>query len=138
MYKIKRSEKITETLGLTDENGTVVKTVDIVIDADLIAAEFVKKHKQFIAAQKRLTEAQKLGRKSGFEAAYIEYGSALIDFFCVVFGKEHTLEIADYFGDRYIEMMMQLFPFVNERIIPAIRRSVGYSKKQLKKQWRVK
>ena len=135
MYIVKRSEKITETLRLQADDGTT-KDIDITVDVDVIASEFVKRQAAFIAAQRRMIALQKSGRKAGFENAYIEYGSALIDFFTVVFGKENTLAIADFFENSYIEMMMQLFPFINERIAPAIKRSVGDTKKQLSKQWR--
>lgn len=136
MYIVKRSEKITETLRLQADDGST-KDIDIVIDVDLIASEFVKRREDFLSAQRKMLALQKAGRRNGFENAYIEYGKTLIDFFTVVFGKENTLTIADFFGDSYVEMMMQLFPFINEKITPAIKRSVGYTKKQLAKQWRI-
>ena len=137
MYIVKRSEKITETLQLQVNDGTK-KNIDITVDVDLIASEFVKRREIFLSAQRKMIALQKAGRKDGFENTYIEYGEALIDFFAVVFGKENTLAIADFFDDSYIEMMIQLFPFINERIVPAIKRSVGYTKKQLAKQWRIR
>lgn len=136
MYIVKRSEKITETLRLQADDGST-KDIDIVIDVDLIGSEFVKRREDFLSAQRKMLALQKAGRRNGFENAYIEYGKTLIDFFTVVFGKENTLTIADFFGDSYVEMMMQLFPFINEKITPAIKRSVGYTKKQLAKQWRI-
>ena len=137
MYVVKRSEKITETLRLQGDSGNV-KDIDITIDVDVIAAEFVRKQKDFLAAQRHVAAIQKEGRKAGFENAYIEYGNTLLELFRVIFGAENTLAIADFFGDNYIEMMMQLFPFIDERIVPAIKRSVGYTKKQLRKQWRIR
>ena len=138
MYIVKRSEKITETLRLQGKSGDDVKDIDIVIDVDVIASDFVKKRDEFIAAQRRITAIQKEGRKAGFENAYIEYGKTLLDFLGIVFGKENVLTIADFFDDNYIEMMTQLFPFINERIVPAVKRSIGYTKKQLRKQWSLK
>lgn len=134
MYVVKRSEKITETLRLQSDSGEA-KDIDITIDADVIAAEFVKKREDFIAAQKRIIKIQKEGRAAGFDNAYIEYGNALLDFLRVVFGAENVLTIAEFFEDNYIEMMSQLFPFISDRIVPAVKRSIGYTKKQLRKQW---
>lgn len=137
MYIVKRSEKLTETLRLQSNSGDV-KDIDIMIDVDVIAGDFVKKRDEFIVAQKRIIAIQREGRKTGFENAYIEYGNALLDFLRVVFGAESILAIADFFEDNYIEMMTQLFPFINERIVPAVKRSIGYTKKQLRKQWRIR
>lgn len=132
MYRVKRSERIIETLCLTNSKGEVIKTIDVSIDIDAIASEFNRRRDAFLTAQRRFTAIHKAGKKVAYTTVYGEYGTALADLFEVIFGKEATADILEYFENNYIEMMIQIFPFINERIVPAIYRAVRYSKEQLK------
>ena len=45
-YKITRTQKITETLELSDKNGNVIDSIDIDIDADAVCTAFGNKKKR--------------------------------------------------------------------------------------------
>lgn len=133
MYVISRSENIKETLCLKNKDGTTAAQIDVVVDIDTIAADYIKKRDILVAAEKSLKLAQKSGNSEGFKHAYGLYGSAIVDLCEVVFGKENTCKILEFYDNRYVEMLTQVIPFINERFTPAIYRAVGERKKQLKK-----
>lgn len=58
-YKITRTQKITETLELSDKNGNVIGSIDIDIDADAVCTAFRKKQTEVIDAERRLKEIRK-------------------------------------------------------------------------------
>ena len=132
MYVIKRSENIKETLCLENKDGTIAAKIDVVVDVDTISADYIKKQDTLIAAQKAMKMAQKSGNNAGFKHSYELYAAAIVDFMGVVFGKENTCKILEFYDNRYVEMLMQVIPFIKEKFTPAIYRSVGERKKQLK------
>ncbi len=129
MYQLKRSEKITETFSLPDGG----ELLEIVIDIDNIAGEFLARQDALTAAQKKLKESQRAGKRPDFSAAYQSYGAALIDLFELLFGRENTCKILEAYENKYIEMFLQVVPFLNERIVPAVQRSVKERKARMKK-----
>lgn len=133
MYNLMRSVCITETLCLRNKDNTVAEEIKLLVDVDTIAADFITKQDTLLAARKSLKAAQKRGNERGFAQAYELYASAIVDFFEVVFGKENTCKILEFYDGRYVEMLMQVLPFINESFVPAVYRSIEYRKKQLKK-----
>lgn len=133
MYVLTRSEHITETLYLKNKDGSVEAQIDVAVDIDTIAAEYIKKQEALIAAQRNLKNKQRIRNRESFEKAYQVYTRAITDLCEVVLGRENTTKILKFYENRYVEMLMQVIPFINERFTPAIYRSISERKNQLKK-----
>lgn len=122
-YQIKRKSKIKERLELCDESGAVVLPIDVEINVDDMASRIA-------AAQQTLSMAQALVNKEPqSEKAQEAFGSAVIAMFAVIFGKDNTDKILAFYDGRYTEMMLDVFPFIGEVIMPKIK-SVSAERKQ--------
>lgn len=138
-YQIKRSNKVVEDLELTESDGTVVKSLHIDVDIDAIAAHFRAQYNDLIKAERAVRAAQEVGvSEENFQSLYRDYGEAIITVLKTVFGEDNTLEILEFYEDNYIEMSVQIFPFIADVIIPRIRDTVENSKYQIKMRFKKK
>ena len=71
-------------------------------------------------AQKQLQDAENMVRKDATELNQQKYGEAVLALFNVCFGAEGTEKIVDFFEGRYIEMLAELYPFIEEKILPKL------------------
>lgn len=131
-YKITRTQKITETLELSDKNGNVIDSIDIDIDADAVCTAFRKKQTEVIDAERRLKEIRKNGVETDLECAYEAYGNAVIAIFELIFGEDCTKKLLEFFEDNYIEMGIQVVPFINAVIVPKINETLRNRKAQIR------
>lgn len=131
-YKITRTQKITETLELSDKNGNVIDSIDIDIDADAVCTAFRKKQTEVIDAERRLKEIRKNGVETDLECAYEAYGNAVIAIFELIFGEDGTKKLLEFFEDNYIEMGIQVVPFINAVIVPKINETLRNRKAQIR------
>ena len=56
------------------------------------------------------------------------YGKTIIQLMRLVFGDENTKRLAEYFDNRYIDMLCQTMPFIRDVITPGIQRSIQQKK----------
>ena len=131
-YKITRTQKITETRELSDKNGNVIDSIDIDIDADAVCTAFRKKQTEVIDAERRLKEIRKNGVETDLECAYEAYGNAVIAIFELIFGEDGTKKLLEFFEDNYIEMGIQVVPFINAVIVPKINETLRNRKAQIR------
>ena len=138
-YQLKRSNKVVEDLELTENDGTVVKTLHIDVDIDAIAAHFRAEYNDLIKAERAVKAAQNVGvSEENFQSLYAEYGAAIITVLKTVLGEQNTLEVLEFYEDNYIEMSVQIFPFIQDVIVPRIRDTVANSKQQIKMRFKGK
>ena len=69
-------------------------------------------------AQQRLVEAEKAIRTAGTQESSIEYGRAATDLLQTVFGIECTAAIIKFYEGRYIQMLADVYPFIQKEILP--------------------
>lgn len=131
-YQIGRSKNIAETLELVDDKGTVKHTIDVSLDADAVCTAFRKKQIAIIDAEKRLKELQKQGLTADLDAGFEAYGSALIDILQLIFGSENTETILNFYGNNYIEISVQIVPYIYTVIVPKLEDALKTKKAQLK------
>jgi hypothetical protein len=131
-YQVTRSKRITETLELTDEKGNVVESINVNLDADAVCTAFRKKQTEVIDAERRLKEIRKNGGETDLECAYEAYGNAVIAIFELIFGEEGTKKLLEFFEDNYIEMGIQVVPFINAVIVPKINETLRNRKAQIR------
>ncbi|MGN0613559.1 MAG: hypothetical protein ACI4JB_06615 [Porcipelethomonas sp.] len=136
-YQIKKSSRITEELELLNESGKVEKTIIVDINVDRIAGGYRKAEVNLLNAQRNIKD----GKTS---EALESYGEAIVGLFRLVFEDENTNVILEYFDSNYTDMMVQVMPFINDVVRPAISAAVaaqkikiannfGFSKKQKRK-----
>ena len=136
MYQITRKNRIKETLQLCHENGTVAEEINIDINIDVIAGRVNKAYETLGMAQTAL-EADPASPEM-----LEQYGKAVIAFFEIIFGEDGCKRIVAFYENNYTEMLLDLFPFINDEIMPKIREESEHRKQQLieaakatKKKW---
>lgn len=125
MYQITRKNRIKETLQLCHANGEVAEEIPVDLNVDVISSRMNKAYEALGIAQLELqknTESKLL-----LEA----YGNAVIAVFNVVFGEDGCKRIVDFYEGNYTEMLLDIFPFINDEIMPKIKAASESRKKQL-------
>lgn len=141
-YQAKRQKQFQEDLELCDENGTVVETLHVTIDADSMVRKI---HHKYVELCKTLTSVQEIKRTVGEQnpdtmgKALDELGNSVIHLFQAVFGDEDAEKIIQFYEGNYVEMCQEITPFITHVVIPKCneikkqnRESVlqGYNRKQ--------
>lgn len=113
-YKIVRNH-IVEQLEIEDNGKTLNLAVDINVDSIL---------KQFITAQYGIAKAGEDAKKATNEKDYAKaeeaMGNAVLSLFEIVFGKEQTRQIIEFYDDHTIEMLNDIAPFITEVVTPRV------------------
>ena len=124
-YQVQRKNHIQETLELLDMDGKVRHVLTVDLNVDQIANRVGKAFEDIGRLQNDL-------QKSPTDPAMQEaYGRAVLATIEVIFGEEQTKTILDYYEDSYNEMLLDLFPFINDYVMPQIREASARRKEQL-------
>lgn len=134
-YQLSRTRKIIETLELTDNNGKVIKTIDVHLDVGIIAKEYRDLCEKLGKAERQLKEAQKQNDTELFEKTLEVYGEAIIALLRLIFGEENAQVLLDYFENNYFEMSIKLIPFIFDVLSPKIIEGIKAEKQQLLSQY---
>lgn len=129
LHEHRKSRKLSSCLIKTEN---VIDSIDIDIDADAVCTAFRKKQTEVIDAERRLKEIRKNGVETDLECAYEAYGNAVIAIFELIFGEDGTKKLLEFFEDNYIEMGIQVVPFINAVIVPKINETLRNRKAQIR------
>lgn len=125
MYQITRKNKIVEQLQLCHADGSVALVVDVEINVDQTAGKINK-------AKELLAMAQGALQKNPESPELMEaYGKAVVSLFNSIFGEEDTEKIIAFYDGNYSEMLIDIFPFLYNEIIPKINEASAERKEQL-------
>ena len=127
MYQVQRKNQITEQLQLVYANGDIASTIDVDINVDRIGAQISRAYELLGMAQAAL-------QKDPTSPALMEaFGKAVIALFTAIFGETGCKQIVDFYGNRdaWTEMLVDLFPFINNEIIPKVNEASAFRKQQL-------
>lgn len=125
MYTITRKNRIKEQLQLCHADGTVALTVDVDLNVDEISARVNK-------AYETLGQAQNTLQKSPNSPEALEaYGNAVLAVFNILFGEKDAAALLEFYEGNYTEMLLDVFPFINNEIMPKIREASADRKAQL-------
>lgn len=113
MYVVKRKETFTETLRLEAPDG---KTEDIIVKLQPNPALL----KNFRALQIKMIDLETNKNHLAEEIAIEERGKCVVDMFVLLFGQQATEKILAFYEDNYVEMLTDIFPFIQEVIIPRL------------------
>lgn len=124
MYQVKRQNRIKETVQLCHADGTVAEEINVDLNVDTIAARMNKAYEMLGMAQNQLqADSSPVNAET--------FGKAVIAVFEVVFGEDGCKRILDFYENSYTEMLLDLFPFINDEIMPKIRAASAQRKNQL-------
>ena len=114
MYQIKRNH-VVEELQFEDNGKTLDIKVDINVD-DIL--------KSYTKAQYRIAQAsidaKKASEDNDIHKAEGAMGEAVLGLFEIVFGKEQTEKIVEFYDNRPLEMLGDITPFITEVVAPKI------------------
>ena len=113
MCVVKRKETFTETLRLEAPDG---KTEDIIVKLQPNPALL----KNFRALQIKMIDLETNKNHLAEEIAIEERGKCVVDMFVLLFGQQATEKILAFYEDNYVEMLTDIFPFIQEVIIPKL------------------
>lgn len=126
MYTIQRKNKhIREELELLSIDGTEKMHVTVNLDIDQIAARMAKSYEMMGMLQNELKKDPK--NQKTMEA----FGQAVIEIFKIIFGDEQAAEILKFYENDYTEMLVDLFPFINDQIMPQVKAASRQRREQL-------
>ncbi len=121
-YQITRKAKITETLELYRADGSLAETINVDLDIDLMGGRVNKARENMAIAQLELEKDNR-----NVEA----FGRAVLSLFNVIFGEDGTRRIVDFYDGKEGEMLLDLFPFINNVIMPQVEAASAARKQQL-------
>lgn len=124
-YQIQRKNRIKETLELLDETGAVAESLTVDLNVDQIAGRVNKAYETLGAAQ---TALQKNARS---DEALEAYGKAVIAVFDVIFGEDGTKKLVAFYEGNFNEMLLDVFPFINDEIMPKIKAASADRREQM-------
>ncbi len=116
-FKLKRFKK-TESIELVNEEGVTEKVITVRLDKAGLAMNASKK---FVEIQRLLAMAEKARGKENEEELVTKLGQTVIDFFEIIFGEEDTKAILEFYEGNYIEMALEVMPFIQGKILPTAR-----------------
>ena len=125
MYQVTRKNRIKEQIQLCHADGTVALTADVDLNVDQIAGRVNKAYEALGMAQNTLQKSP--DSPQAMEA----YGNAVLAVFSVIFGEETAGKIVAFYENNWTEMLLDLFPFINNEIMPKIRAASADRKAQL-------
>lgn len=123
MFQVTRKNRIKETVQLCNADGTVAQEINVDLNVDTIAARMNKAYEMLGMAQNQLQADNNPVNAETF-------GKAVIAVFEVVFGDD-CKKILEFYENSYTEMLLDLFPFINDEIMPKIREASQQRKNQL-------
>ena len=125
MYTIMRKNRIKEELQLCHADGSVACVLEVDLNVDEIANRVNKAYEMLGMAQNELQNA------SNDPKTMEAYGKAVRAVFDVIFGEGGTQKIMEFYENHYTEMLLDVFPFINDEIMPKIKEASEQRRKQL-------
>lgn len=128
-YQAKRKKIYEEEFQLAEEDGTVVHTLHVSLDADSMVKKLSEKQIELIHALNSVKEA-----KADAEGMEI-LGNTVIAMMEAVFGVDDAKVILDFYNNRYIELCNEVVPFITDVVIPEVRKIASQNKKATLSQY---
>ena len=117
-----------ECCPLTEDgyaDGSVAETVYVDINVDEITARTAKAYEVLNMAQNALS------KEPENEALMDAFGAAVVAVFRVIFGDDGAEKILTFYERHYSEMLLDIFPFINNVIMPKINEASAARREQL-------
>lgn len=113
MYEIKKSKNLVEDLKISDGDKELVVHVDI--NLDKIARKFSVLQAEFAITKKEVDE------NPNNLNAVAKLGDLTISILNMLFGEVETARMMEFYEEKYIDLITDVFPFITSVIIPKLR-----------------
>ena len=125
MYTIKKAAHIVDELKIEDGNGGPDLELYINIYVDDILADFEDLRARIGKAQSDLKalKASKEADPSQIGVALNSLNDATYALFELIFGKEQTDQLVNYYDNRVLSMLGDFLPYISGVILPEIRKA---------------
>ena len=135
-WQAKRSRTLQEDFELVDENGNVVHTLHVSLDADDMTVKISRKYTALVRAMSETTEMKRKAESAEeLENCMEKLGQAVIDMLEAVFGEEDTKTIVEFYENRYIEMSREVLPFIYQVVIPRMQELAAENRKSIRQKY---
>lgn len=129
MYTLRQSALFSDEIELAKNDGTSeFITINLNITPDLVK-EYRKLQLQYIDYQKKTAENPK-------DVVAIEKaGEVIVGILALLFGKENAEKIINFYSDDYIQMMVNLYPYIENTLVPRLNEIIRQRKHDLKRKF---
>lgn len=135
-WQAKRSRTFRDDFELVDENGNVVHTIHVSLDADDMTVKISRKYTALVRAMSETTEMKRKAESAEeLENCMEKLGQAVIDMLEAVFGVEDTKTIVEFYENRYIEMSREVLPFISQIVIPRMQELAAENRKSIRQKY---
>lgn len=131
-YQAKKHKRFQEDFELVDEEGKIVHTLHVSLDADDMIVKINRKYTALTKALADTTEMKRKAEDSGeIQEALEILGRAVVDLIEAVFGTEDANTIISFYEGRYVEMSKEVIPFISQCVLPRLHAIRDENKKSL-------
>ena len=129
MYTLRQSALFSDEIELAKSNGaSEFITINLNITPDLVK-EYRKLQLQYMAYQKKAAENPK-------DVIVMEKaGEVIVGIVTLLFGKEKAEKIIGFYSDDYIQMMINLYPYIENTLVPRLNEIIRQRKHDLKRKF---
>ena len=129
MYVIQKSQAFTDTITFQTNGEAEDLTVPIKLN---VTSELIP---QYRAVQLRMLELQKQNQTDpGNEAVINGIGECIVQTMTLLFGEENAEAIIRFYDNDLAQMLMDVFPYIRDVIIPQIEKIAKERKQQYRKR----
>lgn len=130
MYQIKQSKPFHDQLSIETKTGET-KVFDVTIN---ITPQLAKDYR---AIQIKLLELNKKHNENKEDFSVITgIGECVVDTMKLLLGEENTKELVEIYDEDYTSMLYDVFPYINEVIVPEIQKIAKEKKQQVKTRFK--
>lgn len=131
MYTIQKTQTFTDTIsfqgGVEAENGLTIH-FQLKATAELAT--------QYRAIRLRLLSLQKqIQTDPGNTETMSEIGKCIVQTFSLLFGEQNTEAIVRFYENDLEQMLLDVFPYIQNVIVPEIEKTVKTRKQQFRKRF---
>lgn len=131
-YQAKKHKRLQEDFELVNEEGEIVHTLHVSLDAEDMVAKIGRK---YTALTKALADTTEMKRKAEnaeeIQRSCEVLGRAVVDLVEAVFGAGDAKTIIDFYEGRYVEMSQEVLPFISQCVIPRMHEIRNENKKSV-------
>lgn len=129
MYVIQKSQAFTDTITFQTNGEAEDLTVPIKLN---VTSELIP---QYRAVQLRMLELQKQNQTDpGNEAAINGIGECIVQTMTLLFGEENAEAIIRFYENDLEQMLLDVFPYIRDVIVPQIEKIAKERKQQYRKR----
>nr|DAU75754.1 MAG TPA: hypothetical protein [Caudoviricetes sp.] len=126
MYSIQKTESIKESFEIKNSAGEAV-----VIDYEFkptpqIVQNFRQLQLQILELKKNQDDIEKING----------VGEAVLNLFKIIFGEKNTETIVQFYENDFTSMLLDILPYIQDKLIPQISERVKRHKKMAVKRFR--